>query len=107
MKLALLNTSIITTDGTFTLRTISHDEALELIQDANEIDSAIGHESTALIMTALLGVAVEVNRQIFQQQVGQQVLVFKLRGRPPEGKILTTAEIEQIGYSWQLLERNT
>ena len=42
---------------------------------------------------------------MFSQDVGQRALVFKLNGRPEEGKILTTEEIEAIEYKFQLLER--
>ena len=47
-----------------------------------------------------------MNRIMFEQQEGQKALVFKLLGRPEEGKILTTEEIEQIGYKFQLLIRH-
>lgn len=104
-KLALLNTSIITVPGNYELEDITLKTAKELVSK-NELDSAIGHASTAEIMTTLLGVEIPVNRQMFQQQVGQEALVFKLNGRPEEGKILTTEEIEQIGYKFQLLTRN-
>ena len=46
-----------------------------------------------------------MNRQMFAQQPGQQALVFKLNGRPEEGKILSVEEIERIGYKFQLLSR--
>lgn len=105
-KLALLNTSILTNDGEYSLRTITLEEAQALVQaQSDNLDSAIGHESTAQIMTTLLGADVAVNRQMFAQEVGQTALVFKLNGRPPEGKILTAEEIEKIGYKWQVLER--
>ena len=103
-KLALLNTSILTNEGNYNLRNITLDEARQLVKE-NELDSAIGHASTAEIMTSLLGVKVPVNRQMFHQEPGQQALVFKLNGRPQEGKILTREEIEQIGYKFQLLTR--
>lgn len=105
MKLALLNTSIITADGTFTLATITQDQALSLVHAADGLDSAIGHESTAQIMSTLLGVGVPVNRQMFVQQPGQMALVFKLNGRPAEGTVLTADEIAEIGYAWKLLTR--
>lgn len=105
-KLALLNTSILTTAGTYSLKDISLDEARELVADnINNLDSAIDHQSTAEIMTTLLGVDVPVNRQMFAQEVGQQALVFKLNGRPQEGKILQAEEIEEIGYKFQVLTR--
>ena len=105
MKLALLNTSILTTAGHCTLEDITLDHAKELVK-THELDSAIGHASTAEIMSTLLETDVPVNRQMFKQEVGQQALVFKLNGRPEEGKILTAEEIEQIGYKFQLLVRN-
>lgn len=105
-KLALLNTSILTTAGTYTLSDITLDEARQIVADNDgNLDSAIGHQSTAEIMTTLLNVDVPVNRQMFSQEVGQQALVFKLNGRPQEGKILTSEEIEKIGYKFQLLTR--
>lgn len=107
-KLALLNTSILTTTGNYTLIDISLNESRALIADnADNLDSAIGHQSTANVMTTLLGVDIPVNRQRFQHEVGQIALVFKLNGRQAEGKILTAEEIESIGYKFQLLTRHT
>ena len=104
MPLAILNTSILTASGSYTLRDITLEEARDLVEN-NELDSAVGHASTAQVMTALLGVRIFANRQLFVQNPGQQALVFKLNGRPAEGKILTAAEIEEIGYKFQLLIR--
>lgn len=104
MKLALLNSSILTTDGAYSLKTITAEKAKQLVS-SSDLDSAIGHQSTADIMTTLLGVDVPMNRQMFQQQNGQQALVFKLNGRPEEGKVLTASEIETIGYKFQLLTK--
>lgn len=104
--LALLNTSILTCAGTYKLEDISLDAARKIVSDnTDNLDSAIGHQSTAEIMTTLIGVDVSVNRQMFSQDVGQQALVFKLNGRPQEGKILSASEIEEIGYKFQLLTR--
>ena len=106
MKLALLNTSILTSTGLFSLDDITLTEARELVQEnLNELDSAIGHQSTAEIMSSLLEVEIPVNRQVFQQQVEQKALVFKLNGRPEEGKVLTVDDIKNIGYKFQILER--
>lgn len=104
MPLAILNTSILTASGSYTLRDITLEEARDLVEN-NELDSAVGHASTAQVMTALLGVRIFANRQLFVQNPGQQALVFKINGRPEEGKILTAAEIEEIGYKFQLLTR--
>lgn len=105
MKLAILNTSILTVTGTFELQDITLEQAQALVQ-YNEILSAVGHQSTADILTTLLGTTIPMNRILFEQQEGQKALVFKLLGRPEEGKILTAKEIEQIGYKFQLLTRH-
>ena len=101
-KLALLNTTIATVDGVFEVRTISLEQARELVQ-SNELLSAIGHDSTAKIMTELLGVNIPVNRIQFEQEEGQTALVFKLKGRAPEGVVLTKEEIEEIGYEFKTM----
>lgn len=104
MKLGVLNTSILTAAGDYSLRDITLEEAQTLVK-SNDLDSAVGHQSTAEIMTTLLEVEIPVNRQMFVQQPGQYALVFKLNGRPEEGKILTAEEIERIGYKFQILYR--
>ena len=104
MKLALLNTSILTTTGRFELKDITLEEARNLVTE-NEILSAVGHQSTADILTTLLKTEVPMNRIMFEQETGQKALVFKLNGRPEEGKILTAEEIHQIGFKFQLLTK--
>ncbi|RCV53454.1 YddF family protein [Marinitenerispora sediminis] len=103
--LALLNTSIVTADGKYTMKTIPLEAAQALVEAAPSLDSAIGHEATAQALTELLGVDVPVNRQLFAQKEGQHALVFKLNGRPPEGKILSREEMEEMGYTLKLLTR--
>lgn len=105
VKLALLNTTVATTDGRYLVETVPLDEARRLVYAATGWDSAIGHASTAEIMTTLLGVEVPVVRQQFEQQPGQQARVFKLKGRPEEGKILSTSEIEAIDYEFKIMTR--
>jgi hypothetical protein len=107
--IGILNTSIMTADGEFSLCTISADDARELI-NGTEILSAVGHESTAQALTEILGREIPGGEQYriqFVQQVGQKALVFKLRGRPPEGKILTREEIEDYGYDLKLMVRTS
>ena len=103
LPIAILNTTILTADGDFSLKTISLKEAKKLIK-GKEILSAVGHESTSQILTNLLKVDVPVNRIQFKQESGQKALCFKLLGRPEEGKILTLKEIEEIGYEFKILE---
>lgn len=104
MELAILNTSIMTSEGVFSLRDISLEEARKLaIDNRDNLLSAVGHQSTADILTTLLGVEIKMNRINFIQEQHQEALVFKLLGRPEEGRILTLSEIEGIGYKFQTL----
>lgn len=108
MQLAILNTSILTAFGSFDYKPISLDEAKTLADRVNAGDgllSAVGHESTATFLTSLLKVQVPRNPIQFAQEVGQSAIVFKLKGRPPEGKILSIQEIKEIGYEFGLLTR--
>lgn len=102
--ITILNTSILTTTGTFKLNDITLEEAKNLVHN-NEILSAVGHKSTADILTTLLEKEIPANRIEYAQNVNEKALVFKLNGRPEEGKILTADEIEQIGYKFQLLTK--
>ena len=104
MKLAILNTSIVTSFGSFKYEPLSLENAQDICQKS-DILSAIGHQSTAEILSDLLEISIDVNRIQFSQEVGQNAIVFKLKGRPPEGKILSREEIETIGYEFGLLTR--
>lgn len=104
MDLGVLNTSIVTTDGTYTLRSLTTEEAIQLSAE-NTLDSAVGHESTAQIISTILGRDVPVSRQLFAPQVGQEALVFKLNGRQKSDRELSREELEAIGFSFKLLTR--
>lgn len=99
----LLNTSILTEYGIFGYSPLTLDDAKSLV--SRGFQSAIGHQSTAEILSELLEVQVPVNRIEYRQQVGDKALVFKLNGRPPEGAILSKQDLEKIGFSFGLLQR--
>ena len=99
----ILNTSILTNFGTYNYEPLTLEEAKYLISEGFE--SAVGHQSTCDILSSLLGEEVKMNRVQYSQKVGDIALVFKLKGRPEEGKILTVAEIVSIGYEFGKLTR--
>jgi len=101
--LTILNSSILTAHGSYSYRPATLDEAKDMVSGGFE--SAIGHQSTADVISTLLGVKCPMNRVMYKQGVGDVALVFKLNGRPEEGKILSIEEIEGIGYSCGVLER--
>lgn len=98
----LLNTSILTDFGIFSYAEVSLDIAKQYVEREG-FHSAIGHQSTTDVISELLEINCPVNRVNFKQGFGDKALVFKLKGRPEEGKVLTRDEIEAIGYSWGLL----
>lgn len=108
-RLVLLNTSIITSYGSYEYKPISPEDAKALVREflhsGKIIESAIGHQSTADLLSVLLDYQVPVNRMEFQHALDAIALVLKLRQRPPEGKILDRDEIEAIGYEFALLTR--
>jgi len=99
----ILNTSILTNFGEYSYCPLTLDDVKITIQGG--FNSAIGHEAAAQIISDLLGVDCPVNRIYYKMEVGDLALVFKLNGRPPEGRILSREEIEEIGYSWGILNR--
>lgn len=102
--ITILNTSILTAYGSYNYEPISIQQAQQIVR-TNSSQSAVGHQATADILTSLLGVAVPMNRIQYSQGIGDVALVFKLKGRAPEGKILTVEEIEELGYEFGTLTR--
>jgi hypothetical protein len=102
--LTILNTSILTSFGTFGFHEITLVDARNYCHDEEyQVQSAVGHQSTCDILSKLLAIDVPLNRIEYKQQTGETALVFKLKGRPEEGKILTLEEIEKIGYQFGIL----
>jgi len=103
-KITLLNTSVLTSYGCYDFRPISLTEAKELVA-GSKIVSAIGHLATAEILSELLETEIPVNRTEFLQETGDEAIVFKLRARVSEGRVLNRQEIEEIGYDFGILRR--
>lgn len=105
----MLNTSVLTGYGTFVYQRLSLAEARKLVREfvseGKTIDSAIGHPSTADLLARLLEFPVAVNRVEFSQTLDDAALIFKLKQRVTEGKILSREELETMGYEFGLLTR--
>lgn len=104
-KITLLNAAILTDYGTFDYKLITLEEAKRVARAAVEVQSAIGHSSTAEILAELLEFPVDKNRFEYKQETGETALIFRLKQRPPEGRILSREEIEEIGYEFGVLRR--
>ena len=77
---------------TVKVRPVSLEEVKAILQE-REYVSAVGHPSTAAVMSTLLGLPVEANRVSITLGVGDVLIVFQLQVRLEEGKILSSDEV--------------
>jgi hypothetical protein len=56
-------------------------------------------------MTKILGVKIPYNRIEVKMQIGDVAVVFRLKKRIQEGKVLSEEEIQTLDYEIGLLER--
>ncbi|MGC8530022.1 MAG: STIV orfB116 family protein [Leptospirillia bacterium] len=104
VALYLLNSPIISDFGHWSYRgPLTVTEAREIV--AEGFVSAIGHFSTANLLTRILGRQVLVNRIPVVFEPGDRALVFQLEQRLSEGRILGEAELLRTGFRLGLLER--
>jgi len=108
--LYILNTGMVPVDwdsldeALIRIRKISLDEAISTVASEPFV-SAVGHEATAQALSLLLGVDIPMNRTAVKMREGDKAIHFVLKGRLPEGKVLTSIEeIESIGYQFLLSE---
>jgi len=71
--------------------------AREIVQET-EFISAVGHESTAKLLTNLLGVEIPTNRITVRMKEGDTALHFVLKQRLPEGKVLSEEELRGLEF---------
>jgi Holliday junction resolvasome RuvABC ATP-dependent DNA helicase subunit len=70
---------------------------------AHGFTSAVGHEATAQVISAQLGVQVPTNRISIQIKPSDTLVVFQLLTRLPEGKILGVDEMKGIPSKWYVV----
>jgi len=79
---------------TLRVRQLSLEEARDLLKEG--FVSAVGHQATAEILTTLLGTTVPFNRVAITLRAGDALLVFQLRVRLEEGRILSEEEVRSL-----------
>ncbi len=110
VTLYLLNSPILTSHGLYEYRKISIDKAKALVKEtiarngSTSLVSAIGHESTARVLSLLIDHEVPANRIAIKMEVNDQAIVFRPKQRLPEGKILTEEELRAISFELGLLK---
>ncbi len=96
--------SMLTNDETtIKVRKVSTEEVKNLL-NKGEFTSAVGHSSTAEVMSKLLNIPVPANRIQIKLQKGDTLIVFQLMKRLEEGKILSEEEIKQLPYTWFVVQ---
>jgi len=96
-SVAMLNS----TDTCVRFQEITLSKVKELI--GGSFVSAVGHQATADVIAMLTGVEVPVNRVSVSLKEGDQLVVFQLLSRLPEGVILTAEEVQKIPHKWYLV----
>lgn len=104
MVIYFMNTSIIPSDfeGIVIVYKSSIEEIKEIIKNENWI-SAVGHESTAQIMSIKTGLNIKMNRLNINAKFGDKFICFQLKNRGVEGKIYTINEMEHLECIWKIL----
>lgn len=81
MRIVLMNAANMPNDGVYWRHTITKEEFVKLIKDADEIYSSIGYESVAALITELTDIPVEKNRDLTVLNPTDTILVIKLKYR--------------------------
>ncbi len=89
-------------DGYYFFSKIDLEMAIYFINNA-EVFSIIGHQSTADLLSAKLGIPVEANRINYVKQKDDRIIVCLPTQRLEEGKILTLEELNKIEVKFWLV----
>jgi hypothetical protein len=103
ITIAILNSAILTNPNMiYTYRSISLEDAKAILK-TNRHKSYVGHGPTADLLTRIFDRYIPLNRTSYIQRKGDIAIVVKLKGRIPEGAVLTLDQIKEIGYTFHLL----
>jgi len=78
---------------------ISLEEARNWIKrwiERGRLISAVGHESTAKLLSELLGVEIQPNRIFVDMELWDEALAIQFLERVEEGKVLSKEELEEL-----------
>ena len=91
-----------TETATIAIQAISLDSVRELLA-SREFINAVGHQSTAELLSQLLDMPIEMNRIEIKLERGDELIVFQLMVRLPEGKVYTKEELESLPFKFYLV----
>jgi hypothetical protein len=85
------------------VKEVSKEEVKRIIQKEGFI-SAVGHQSTAQILSELLDIPIPFNRIQIKLNPGDIIIVFQILARIEEGKVLTKEEILSLPFKFFLID---
>ncbi len=112
--LYLFNTTIMPNEGVYVNRKVSLEQVKDIFFNFSngkslaegcpiEFTSAIGHQGAVdafnTVFPMLMG-EVKLNRIPSLMNIGDQAVALKIKGRMPEGAILTLEELQSIGFEF-------
>jgi hypothetical protein len=83
---------------------VSLERVKEILNTDLEVLSAVGHQSTATVLSELLEREIPANRIPITLTPDDILIVFQLLVRLEEGKVLTKEEIKQLKYKFFVIE---
>lgn len=106
MKYVLSSLVMPCADSKFVLecKKIDLNEAREFVRKGDFV-SAVGHKSTAELLSKLLGVEIEANRVFVNMEKGDEAIAVQFLERIQEGKVLDIEEIEEMYHSGKIIFR--
>ena len=69
-----------------------------------EIHSIVGHQSTADLLSAKLGVKIELNRENYKKERTDSLIVCLPSKRLDEGQVLSKEELEKIDIKFWIID---
>lgn len=103
MKRYILNGSVLPDPGIYTYTEINEEKAKEVCRSG--VISAVGHRSTAKLISEKLDTKIVPARRRINLKKNDEVLVFQLLQRIPEGKVISLEKLRKIPYRWGILRR--
>ena len=86
------------------VRGVSEETVRSLLENT-EFTSAVGHESTAKVLSKRLGINIEYNRAAIKLERGDVLIVPQLTQRLQEGAVLSEEELREIPIRYFVVTR--
>jgi hypothetical protein len=99
-KVVLLNAVVTRSDKPAIIVTMpaSVDDVKALVKIAERVESYIGHDSTAKLLSKVLGIDVAVNRAMYTPEMGDIAVVVKLKKRLEKPEDIKNVRAEDVEF---------